>query len=114
MPYFEIQTNLKMDEKKATQLAEAASAHIAGLLGKPEKYVMVGIRQGIPMLFGGSAAPSAYLILKSIGLAAEDCTGLSKDICAFIEKQIGIAADRIYIDFANIDPRMFGWNSATF
>ncbi len=114
MPYFEIRTNLEMDEKKAIALAKQASAQVSILLGKPERYIMISILKGVPMLFDGSPAPAAYVTLKSIGLAPEACQGLSKEICAFIEKQLGVSADRTYIDFADIHPRMFGWNSSTF
>ncbi len=114
MPYFKIETNLKMEESAAKDLAKEASTFACKLLGKPEKYMMVSICPNAVSLFGGTADPTAYVELKSIGLLEMDCKKYSKAICEFLESNLGIPADRIYIDFMAIDVGMFGWNKTTF
>jgi len=114
MPYFKIETNQSLDASGVEQLLKDASTFACELLGKPENYIMVSIHQGVLMSFAGNTMPVAYVKLKSIGLAKDKCGGYSKDICEFVETQLGISPDRIYIDFADIDGKMFGWNRKTF
>ena len=114
MPYFSIETNRIIDQVGEEALSQRASAFIAGLLGKPESYVMVAIRHGTPMRFGGGLEPAAMVQLHSIGLPKERCAEFSAKICAFIEEVLNVAPDRIYIDFRDVERSMFGWNGKTF
>ena len=114
MPYFKIETNQSLDASDAEQFLKDASAFACELLGKPENYMMVSIHQGVSMLFSGNTMPVAYVKLKSLGLKQDKCGGYSKDICEFVETKLGISPDRIYIDFADINGKMFGWNRKTF
>jgi len=114
MPYFMIETNRFLEKSQTDQLLAETSAFAGGLLGKPEKYMMVSIRQGVSMFFGGIAEPVAYIVLKSIGLSADKCGEYSKQICDFVENRLDVPPDRIYIDFNDIDGKLFGWNRQTF
>lgn len=112
MPLLRIATNSQIDDKAA--LLPKASAKVAQLLGKPERYVMVEIQDQMAMIFDGKTDPLAYLELKSIGLP-EDKTGeLSAGLCELISGELGINADRIYIEFADAQRHMWGWNQGTF
>ena len=114
MPYLCIQTNQPFDVAKTQPLIQQASKTVAELLGKPERYVMVALPQPVPMVFSGTDEPAAYLELKSIGLPQEATATLSNALCALVSERLGIAKDRIYIEFANAERKMWGWNSATF
>jgi len=114
MPYLKIETNKEVDGGTIQEALKRTSGFVANLLGKPDKWVMVSIDHGTPMIFGGSTEPMAYVEMKSIGLPEDKCPDFSKDLCDFIESELDIPADRIYIDFHNIDGKMFGWNRGTF
>ena len=114
MPYLKIETNEELDETAIQELLKKASAFTARLLGKPEKWIMVAIKQGIPMVFDGNSQPAAFVELKSIGLAQDMCAGLSRNLCDFIGTELGVSPDRIYIEFWDINGKMFGWNGGTF
>jgi phenylpyruvate tautomerase len=114
MPYFRIETSRNLKDAETEALLKDASVFLSGLLGKPERVIMVSVAHGVPMYFNADASPAAYAEVKSIGLAPEKCTEFSKAVCEFIEQAIGVPADRIYIDFASIDRKMFGWNKKTF
>lgn len=114
MPYLKIQTNLEPDRGHCDALLKAASAAIAEALGKPERYVMVALESGTPMAFAGSADPSAYLELKSIGLPESRTGELSATLCGLINRELDIPADRIYIEFADAQRHLWGWNAGTF
>jgi phenylpyruvate tautomerase len=39
---------------------------------------------------------------------------VSSAVCALIEQHLHIPADRIYIGFEDVPPRLWGWNGSTF
>jgi hypothetical protein len=38
----------------------------------------------------------------------------SEKICGYIQEELGIPKDRIFIDFTNLVGYMFGWSGKTF
>ncbi len=114
MPLLRIQTNRAVAEADQAGLIRQASARVAALLGKPERYVMVTLEHNPAMLFGGSDAPLAYLELKSIGLPANRTGELSKALCELMQQELDIAGDRVYIEFADAARNMWGWDGGTF
>jgi len=114
MPYLKIETNERLDETAVQELLKKSSAFLARLLGKPEKGVMVAIYQGKPMIFGANTQPAAFVELKSISLAPDSCPVLSKPLCDFLKAELGIEPERVYIEFRDINGKMFGWNGGTF
>ncbi len=114
MPLLTIQTNKAVDPATAKTLIGDASAAVADLLGKPERYVMVSLEHNPAMLFGGSDDPLAYLELKSIGLPESQTADLSRNLADLLNKALDLPADRIYIEFADAPRNMWGWNGGTF
>lgn len=113
MPYIAIETNKEVDALAGKVTLQEMSRLVSGLLGKPEKYIMVSLRN-LPMVMEGNDEPAAYVVLKSIGLPMQQCRDFSKEICTFLDAQLGIPQDRVYIDFQNIEGALFGYNSTTF
>ncbi len=111
MPYLKIETNKKLDVTK--DFLKKISEFTSGLLGKPEKKIMISICSETKMMLDKSTEPLAFIQLKSIGLPSEKCAEYSRSICEFIESEIGIRSDRLYIDFSNIEGSMFGFNKKT-
>jgi phenylpyruvate tautomerase len=114
MPYLKIQTNQEIDTSTQQALLKNASSLIAEQLGKPESYVMVAMDPPRPMLFAGSDEPTAYLELKSIGLPASATTQLSNALCKMVSENLSVDQNRVYIEFADAERHMWGWNGATF
>ena len=114
MPLLRIETNVALDTANADALAAKASHAVAGGLGKPERYVMVTVQAGTPTVMAGTAEPAAFLELRSIGLPADKTEALSKALCPLMQSAIGVAADRVYINFADVPRSHWGWNSGTF
>lgn len=113
MPLLKIQTNHVLDDDARQALATRASAEVADMLGKPERYVMVSVEYNPAMRFGGSDAPLAYLELKSIGLPRGRTAELSRRL-ADMMSPTGLPADRVYIEFADAVHDLWGWNGGTF
>ena len=114
MPLVKIQTNTEMSDSDRYGMSKDISALAARELGKPESYVMVIIEPTTTMLFAGTNDPTCYIELKSIGLPESKTKDLSAALCQFINEQLAIAKDRIYIEFADAPRAMWGWNGATF
>lgn len=114
MPLLRIQTNTELPREQQRALLATASRLVANQLGKPERYVMVALEHNPAMLFAGEEDPLAYLELKSIGLPAAATGSLSRALCELVEEALGISPDRVYIEFSDAAPHMWGWNGGTF
>jgi phenylpyruvate tautomerase len=114
MPLLKIETNQSVATEDRRQLISKASQQVAAMLGKPERYVMVSFQVNPAMSFGGSDEPLAYLELKSIGLPEARTTELSQGLAELMNSELGLPADRVYIEFADAPRSMWGWNGGTF
>ncbi|MBN2143894.1 MAG: hypothetical protein JW774_04640, partial [Candidatus Aureabacteria bacterium] len=103
MPFLRVSVSKEVPETKKKELLKTWSSLIARQLGKPESYMMTLFSPSVPMTFGGSDAPSAFIEIKSIGaLSSSNCTALTKNLCQSLEKELGIAPDRTYIEFTDV------------
>lgn len=114
MPLLRITTNRAVEEELLSELLKRASATVAEMLGKPERYVMVDLVYNPNMMFSGTTANLAYLELKSIGLPSDRTGDFSSLLCKLIQQQLHIPEDRVYIEFSSAERHLWGWNSTTF
>lgn len=114
MPYLQIQTNIDIKLEQQADLLKSASKIVSKILNKSENYVMVALQPKTPMLFAGNEQATAFLVLKSLRLPVENTQDLSQKLCSFIEEKLHIKQDRIYIEFINPEPSLWGWNGRTF
>jgi phenylpyruvate tautomerase len=114
VPLLAITTNQVLTEAERPAALKQLSETVAQALGKPERYVMVSYRHNPDMLFAGSADPLAYLELKSIGLPGDRTRDLSATLADAITRVLAVPADRIYIEFADAERHLWGWNGGTF
>jgi len=114
MPYLKLETNQIISPESCQQQLQKLSKSVAEILGKSEDYVMISLESAKPMFFAGSSNPTAFVELKSLGLPEEQTATFSKVLCTLIEAQMGIKADRIYIEFNGPARHMWGWNGKTF
>ena len=101
------------DTQKA--LLADLSKLLAARFGKPERWVMTCLQPGLGMTFGGTPAPAAFVAVKNVGkMTADDTETLSSELCEHLATGLGVARDRIYIDFADAVGYLWGWNGGTF
>src|ERR1051326_2475086 len=114
MPLLKLETTVPLPEEKGKPLLAALSKAVAGALGKPEQYVMVAACQST-MLMSGKAGEAAFVDLRSIGgLNSETNSKLSQQICKLLKDSLGIAPDRVYLNFTDVGAGNWGWNGSTF
>ena len=112
MPLLELTTNTAISN--CQEVAQQASKLTAEILGKPESYVMVKVNPEQTLIFSGTAEPAAHVKLKSLGLPENSTTEFSAKLCNFINTALGIDSARIYIEFADPERHMWGWDKKTF
>lgn len=114
MPLLKLETTVPLSEDKGKPLLAALSKAVASVIGKPEQYVMVTVSQSA-MLMSGKAGDAAFVDIRSIGgLNGETNRKLSQQICKLLKDSLGIAPDRIYLNFTDVEAGNWGWNGSTF
>lgn len=114
MPLLKLETNHHIPEEKQKPLLAALSKAVAGSIGKPEQYVMVSISQS-EILMSAKTGSAAFVDLRSIGgLSAEVNRKLAREISKLLGDTLGISADRVYLNFTDVDAGDWGWNGSTF
>jgi phenylpyruvate tautomerase PptA (4-oxalocrotonate tautomerase family) len=116
MPFIKVQSSIATPDKADIEkLLTTLSAKLAQHLSKPESYVMTAFESDIPMTFGGTSEPVCFVEIKNIGsMKPEQTKAMSADFCQQIESDLGVAANRIYIEFADAQRHLWGWNKSTF
>ncbi|VEP14037.1 Macrophage migration inhibitory factor family protein [Hyella patelloides LEGE 07179] len=116
MPLIKVQSSVATPEKaKVESLLTSLSAKLAKHLSKPESYVMTAFESDVPMTFGGTLDPVCFVEIKNIGTMKPDQTkAMSADFCQQIETELGVPANRVYIEFADAQRHLWGWNKGTF
>lgn len=112
MPVLKIQTNVQYEKQQ--QLMKEATDLIAGLLNKPEKFIMVHMETNPHMMFGGNVSGLVYVELKSIGLPEDKTKQFSEALSDFLSEKFEVPVSRIYIEFTDVQRHLFGWNGSTF
>ena len=96
-------------------LLKRLSGLLAKELGKPESYVMTCLEPRAQMTFAGTPAPTCYIEVKNVGTLSPDVTKrLSAALTEVIAPALGVAKDRIYIEFAEAKPHHWGFAGDTF
>ncbi len=111
MPLFKIFSNVDHPDRKA--FVKKATAEIAKILEKDQKWVMVVFAPNLDLVFSASDEPAIYAELKSIGLPKEKIGIIAGKIMQFLEIETGVSQLRIFIEFTDVQRDMWGWNGNT-
>jgi phenylpyruvate tautomerase PptA (4-oxalocrotonate tautomerase family) len=114
MPLLKLETTVLLTEEKERPLLAALSKAVAGTIGKPEQYVMITVCHST-MLMSAKPGDAAFVDIRSIGgLNAETNRRLSQQICKLLKDSLGMAPERVYLNFNDVDSGNWGWNGSTF
>lgn len=116
MPLIKVQSSVSLTDSSVVEdLLTSLSSKVAKHFGKPESYVMTAFEPDVKMTFGGTFEPVCYVEVKNIGkMTPEQTKAMSQDFCQEIKSKLGVPVNRIYIEFANAERPMWGWNGGTF
>jgi hypothetical protein len=117
MPLLNIYTSADVPSvsPKIDGLLKDLSARLAQHLKKPEAYVMTCLLPRTRMTFGGTTDPTCFVEIKNIGVLSPELTEkMSGDVCAVLEAALGVPQSRIYIEFCEAKPHLWGHDGGTF
>ncbi|MGB7085251.1 MAG: phenylpyruvate tautomerase MIF-related protein [Phormidesmis sp.] len=115
MPLIKVQISVDAPAKTTVEaLLKQLSSSLSKHLGKPESYVMTAFEPSTPMTFGGTSDPTCYIQIKSVGRMGDKTQSMSQDFCAKVQAALGVPPNRTYIEFADSQGAMWGWNGTTF
>tara|TARA_B100000242_G_scaffold27615_1_gene16736 strand:+ start:131 stop:463 length:333 start_codon:yes stop_codon:yes gene_type:complete len=109
MPYINISTSAKIEDKK--KLLEEISVLISSLTNKSKRFVMAKLDDN-SMIYFDNQSPCCFLEIKSIGSLKP--SEMAKPISDFIYAKMGIPLDKIYISFDDVPATLWAWNGRTF
>lgn len=114
MPAIHIKTSAPLVGTTSVDLLANVSKAVAEILGKPEQYVMVTL-QSAEMIMSGQTGAAAWIEVRSIGgLSHAVNERLTQKLCALVKRDLGIGAERVYINYSDIGPQNWGWNNDLF
>ena len=114
MPLLKLQVSTAVPQPKRVELLSGASKLIAQAIGKPEQYVMVTLEEGL-IFMSGKDGPAAFADVRSIGgLNGNVNRAISQNLCVLLNKALGIPANRVYLNFADVSSGNWGHNGSTF
>ena len=114
MPLLKLETTVVLTDEKRKALLASLSKILAETTGKPEQYVMVSVNPAA-MLMAGKPGDAAFVDVRGIGgLTAAVNRQLSQKVCQLLNQALGVAADRIYLNFTDVEASNWGWQGNTF
>ncbi len=114
MPLLKLETTVPLPEEIGKPLLAALSKAVAATTGKPEQYVMVTAGHSA-MVMSGKSGDAAFVDIRGIGgLSGETNRKLSQQVCKLLKDSLGIAPDRVYLNFTDVEAGNWGWNGSTF
>lgn len=114
MPLLQLQTSVPVAEDKHADLLAALSKIMSETIGKPESYVMITLKSG-PIMMAGASESAAFADVRSIGgLGGGVNKSLAQKISALLQQELGIAGNRVFLNFTDVSASNWGWNGSTF
>ncbi len=113
MPYITTKVTAPLPQDKIDALTTAYGKLIALFPGKTERWLMLDFTGDAKMAFAGTTEPCAMIEISLFGKASDASYDTMTDaVCALIEKECAIPADRIYVKYTEIEH--WGWNHTNF
>lgn len=114
MPFIGAKVTVSVDKQKEEKLKKRLGEAISTIPGKSENWLMVGIEDNYKLYFRGNQdGESAFVEVKIFGSSTDDVyEKLTAVICEILEDELGIAKDRTYIKYEEI--QHWGWNGTNF
>ena len=114
MPYIKLTTSAKVAPQTAESIKAAFGKAIENFPGKSEQWLMVSVQDCVPMWFrGDNSADTAMVDVELLGAVNSAASSkMTADVCAILEKHLGIAPDRVYVKYTGYSD--WGWNGNNF
>ncbi len=113
MPFIDSKISVKVSDKKK-EIIKAKLGEAASIIGKPERFVMIGFDDDYTLYFGGNKMEKAvYVSVDVLGSSNSPQTeAMTAKICEIYEAELGIPASNIYVEYRSTTD--WGWNGRNF
>ncbi len=114
MPLLKLDVSTPVSPAQKEMILKAASRLVAEKTGKPESYVMVTLSE-CAGLFAGQPGAVAFADVRGIGgLDRKTNAALTRAIGDLLQKELGMARERIYVTVTDVPATNWGWKDSTF
>lgn len=113
MPFIDSKITVKVsDEKK--EIIKAKLGEAAAIIGKSERFVMIGFDDEYTLYFAGKKMEKAVYVSVDIygGSNSPSSSAMTAKICEIYEEELGIPAGNIYVEYRSTTD--WGWNGSNF
>jgi len=114
MPLIILHTNQPIADEASTSLLTALTHLASKHLNKPKEYVQVLVHPSTTMTFAGTAEPTAWVEVRSLGLPEGSPQQLTEGLCQILEDELGIPPARVFANFMDMPRTHWGWDRRTF
>lgn len=115
MPTVQLFTSLEPTDAARDTLLGALSKTVAEVTGKDERWVMTCLTPAAAMTFGGTAGPTCFVRVVSIGgFTEERSAALVEKVCDLVETRLGVPKERTYVELCGAERHLFGHAGRTF
>lgn len=115
MPYISNIVSKKLSEDEMTLLKSTQAAILLEVASKPERVLMVHVKDNEILYFAGEKCSSAYVDIKLLGhLTIEQKNQITSKICSVYHNQIGVDQSKVYLTFSELEYENWGHNGKTF
>lgn len=115
MPLMKLELTLRLDEARKASLLKELSTLLSEGFAKPEQYVMVTLHDGAALLMAGQSGPAAFADVRGIGgFSPKANKAFCAKLCTLLSERMGIAANRVYLNFTDVSAGNWGWDGDTF
>ncbi len=113
MPFIDSKITLKVTDAQKENI-KARLGKSVSLLGKSERYLMVGIDDQYDLYLAGEKLDKgAYVEVSLFGNASSDAYDkMTGEICKALDEELGIPGDKVYVKYHGVQD--WGWNGRNF
>lgn len=112
MPILVVETNQALENETTKAFLDKAIALTANLLDKPRDGIMARITPDACFQLGQTQTPAAFIELKVFAFDKDKVPAIINALTDFIQKELGVAPDRQFHEYIEMEPSLFGWNGA--
>lgn len=117
MPLVEITTNVANSDFDIAAALKAFTTTAAASIGLPKEYFLVVIKPDAALAFAGTTEAAANANVAFIGDVARVQgreAAITAALSAEVEKQLGVASHRLFVQFTEKQTSEWGWKGTTF
>lgn len=114
MPFIGSKITIKLSKEKEEIIKKRLGEAISLILGKSERFLMVGFEDEYSLYLGGQKLEKgAFIEVKVFGKASKEAFAtLTKEICNIYEQELQMPQDKIYVKYEEVEN--WGWNGSNF